>query len=219
MVQRNADAIGLLEDLMADLESKLDVGESWTLVLRPVHGSTCSANATSFAPTAPDGDPLAPERGAGDTEPQHAQATTPREKTAATAAIDGDVRVIPFCVPLPSPGAAAAGGPAEGVVGTITLRGPSAVVWFGWGAVEAVGADGGGAGAVADDGLAAGNGAWRRSASSLIQKESGARGKCLGRVEIQPKRWCLASCFVAQMKQQTRTSQQPYEFAQALAQW
>ena len=41
-------------------------------------------------------------------------------------------RIIPFCVPL-SPGEASGG---VGVVGTITLRGKSAIVWFGWGAVE-----------------------------------------------------------------------------------
>ena len=43
------------------------------------------------------------------------------------------VKVVPFCVTLPpilSPD------PSLGVVGTVTLRGGSAVVWFGWGAVE-----------------------------------------------------------------------------------
>lgn len=40
-------------------------------------------------------------------------------------------RIIPFCVPL-SPGES--GG--VGVVGTVTLRGQSAIVWFGWGSVE-----------------------------------------------------------------------------------
>jgi hypothetical protein len=58
------------------------------------------------------------------------------------------IQVIPFCVPLTRRGADAAGGGglgAEissgesngvGVVGTITLRGQSAIVWFGWGTVE-----------------------------------------------------------------------------------
>lgn len=40
-------------------------------------------------------------------------------------------RIIPFCVPL-SPGESS----GVGVVGTVTLRGQSAIVWFGWGAVE-----------------------------------------------------------------------------------
>eukprot|EP00573_Skeletonema_grethae_P001880 CAMPEP_0201686782 /NCGR_PEP_ID=MMETSP0578-20130828/1099_1 /ASSEMBLY_ACC=CAM_ASM_000663 /TAXON_ID=267565 /ORGANISM="Skeletonema grethea, Strain CCMP 1804" /LENGTH=175 /DNA_ID=CAMNT_0048170879 /DNA_START=16 /DNA_END=543 /DNA_ORIENTATION=- len=43
----------------------------------------------------------------------------------------GSTRIIPFCVPL-SPGESS----GVGVVGTITLRGQSAIVWFGWGAVE-----------------------------------------------------------------------------------
>jgi hypothetical protein len=58
------------------------------------------------------------------------------------------IQVMPFCVPLTRRGADAAGGGglgAEissgesncvGVVGTITLRGQSAIVWFGWGTVE-----------------------------------------------------------------------------------
>lgn len=57
-----------------------------------------------------------------------------------------DVRIIPFCVPLSSSspfgvdGAFTSPPPAAdsgfGVVGTITLRGRSAVVWFGWGSIE-----------------------------------------------------------------------------------
>ena len=43
----------------------------------------------------------------------------------------GSTRIIPFCVPL-SPGESS----GVGVVGTITLRGQSAIVWLGWGAVE-----------------------------------------------------------------------------------
>jgi hypothetical protein len=42
------------------------------------------------------------------------------------------IRIIPFCVPLTS------SGEGVGVVGTITLRGQSAIVWFGWGAVERI---------------------------------------------------------------------------------
>ncbi|KAL7549890.1 hypothetical protein ACHAWF_013140 [Thalassiosira exigua] len=57
-------------------------------------------------------------------------------------ACDSNVKVIPFCVPLPSSSSLEAGDqqaavdPDFGVVGTVTLRGPSAVVWFGWGALE-----------------------------------------------------------------------------------
>ena len=58
------------------------------------------------------------------------------------------IQVIPFCVPLTRRGADDAGGGSGavissgeessgvGVVGTITLRGQSAIVWFGWGTVE-----------------------------------------------------------------------------------
>jgi len=43
-----------------------------------------------------------------------------------------DVKFIPFCVPLPSID-------DIGIVGMITIRSSSAVIWFGWGAIEAVG--------------------------------------------------------------------------------
>ena len=58
------------------------------------------------------------------------------------------IRIIPFCVPLTPRGGAggssslpadrSSGGESNGVgvVGTITLRGQSAIVWFGWGTVE-----------------------------------------------------------------------------------
>ena len=39
------------------------------------------------------------------------------------------IQVIPFCAPLPQ-------SEGIGVVGTITLRGQSAVIWFGWGDIE-----------------------------------------------------------------------------------
>jgi hypothetical protein len=71
---------------------------------------------------------------------------------------DDYVKVIPFCVPLPSSSSflptvlaetnssnIGNGSPVEtgfGIVGTITLRGRSAVVWFGWGEIETV-VDGG----------------------------------------------------------------------------
>ena len=44
-----------------------------------------------------------------------------------------NIQIIPFCAHLPSQS------PGEyfGVVGTITLRGQSAVVWLGWGDIEA----------------------------------------------------------------------------------
>jgi hypothetical protein len=44
----------------------------------------------------------------------------------------GDVKFIPFCVPLSSID-------DIGIVGIITIRSSSAVIWFGWGAIEAVG--------------------------------------------------------------------------------
>lgn len=58
---------------------------------------------------------------------------------------DDNVQIIPFCLPLPlhsspsSPIDASASGEISsfGVVGTITIRGHSAVVWFGWGTIEA----------------------------------------------------------------------------------
>jgi len=62
---------------------------------------------------------------------------------------DDNVKIIPFCIPLPSAASliATAIGEEEdtndnaassyGIVGTITLRGKSAVVWFGWGDIEA----------------------------------------------------------------------------------
>ena len=39
------------------------------------------------------------------------------------------IQTIPFCVSLPS-------SEGTGVVGTITLRGQSAIIWFGWGDIE-----------------------------------------------------------------------------------
>jgi hypothetical protein len=39
------------------------------------------------------------------------------------------IEIIPFCAPLPS-------SEGTGVVGTITLRGQSAIIWFGWGEIE-----------------------------------------------------------------------------------
>ena len=44
------------------------------------------------------------------------------------------VQIIPFCAPLPSANGEKS---SLGVVGTLTLRGQSAVVWFGWGTIEA----------------------------------------------------------------------------------
>ncbi|KAL9179915.1 hypothetical protein ACHAXT_007885 [Thalassiosira profunda] len=59
------------------------------------------------------------------------------------SASDASVKIIPFCVPLSSSLAGAAAAPSSpaadpgvGLVGTVTLRGQSAVVWFGWGALE-----------------------------------------------------------------------------------
>jgi len=61
---------------------------------------------------------------------------------------DNNVKIIPFCIPLPSASSLIASAVGEeedtndnatssyGIVGTITLRGKSAVVWFGWGDIE-----------------------------------------------------------------------------------
>jgi hypothetical protein len=45
------------------------------------------------------------------------------------------IQIIPFCVPLTQRSSSGESS-GVGVVGTITLRGHSAIVWFGWGAVE-----------------------------------------------------------------------------------
>lgn len=72
-------------------------------------------------------------------------------------AVAGNVKIIPFCVPLPSSltflptdhahsssstSSSRTVDSGFGIVGTITLRGRSAVVWFGWGAIEAVAGSG-----------------------------------------------------------------------------
>lgn len=74
------------------------------------------------------------------------------------AAVDDNVKIIPFCVPLPSSSSFLSADHADaspssssnssaavdsgfGIVGTITLRGRSAVVWFGWGEIETVGSE------------------------------------------------------------------------------
>mmetsp|Transcript_17918 Transcript_17918/g.32398 ORF Transcript_17918/g.32398 Transcript_17918/m.32398 type:complete len:208 (+) Transcript_17918:6491-7114(+) len=71
--------------------------------------------------------------------------------TMDSTCCDNNVKIIPFCVPLPSSSSFTTGEAAPshnvdsgfGIVGTITLRGQSAVVWFGWGAIEAAGEEGG----------------------------------------------------------------------------
>mmetsp|Transcript_59448 Transcript_59448/g.126390 ORF Transcript_59448/g.126390 Transcript_59448/m.126390 type:complete len:221 (+) Transcript_59448:48-710(+) len=66
----------------------------------------------------------------------------------ATESACGSVKIIPFCAVLPSSSSfldedVVAPAPSRhvdsgfGIVGTITLRGRSAVVWFGWGSIEA----------------------------------------------------------------------------------
>ena len=84
------------------------------------------------------------------------------------SARDNGVKIIPFCVPLTTSSSFEADDAVVhaqshvdsgfGIVGTITLRGRSAVVWFGWGAIEA----GEGEAVVNEtDGLiSVGNGAW-----------------------------------------------------------
>ena len=52
--------------------------------------------------------------------------------------MEPNVKIIPFCVPLPS-ASSLVGDDANvdsGIVGTITLRGQSAVIWFGYGSIE-----------------------------------------------------------------------------------
>ncbi len=91
-------------------------------------------------------------------------------------AVEVNVKIIPFCIPLPSSSSFrspdhvdTSSSPSSteetgfGIVGTITLRGRSAVVWFGWGEIEAVGGGGeeqcGIAVKLANDILSVGNGA------------------------------------------------------------
>ena len=73
------------------------------------------------------------------------------------AVADDNVKIIPFCAPLPSSSSLLTADHADesltsssnggsvnsgfGIVGTITLRGRSAVVWFGWGEIESVGSE------------------------------------------------------------------------------
>jgi hypothetical protein len=62
-------------------------------------------------------------------------------------AVDNDVRIIPFCVPLDAADDLNVAGSSSasssfGIVGTVTLRGRSAVVWFGWGGIEKTTGDG-----------------------------------------------------------------------------
>ena len=59
---------------------------------------------------------------------------------------NNSVKIIPFCISLPSSSSLVVSTVDDselssvdsgfGIVGTITLRGQSAVVWFGWGAIE-----------------------------------------------------------------------------------
>ncbi len=63
-------------------------------------------------------------------------------------AVDKDVRIIPSCVPLDAAddnnivGRSSSTSSSFRIVGTITLRGRSAVVWFGWGGIEKTTCDG-----------------------------------------------------------------------------
>ena len=63
-------------------------------------------------------------------------------------AIDNDVRIIPLCVPLDAAddnniaGGSSSTSSLFRIVGTVTLRGRSAVVWFGWGGIEKTTCDG-----------------------------------------------------------------------------
>ena len=63
-------------------------------------------------------------------------------------AIDDDVRIIPLCVPLDAAddnniaGGSSSTSSSYRIVGTVTLRGRSAVVWFGWGGIKKTTCDG-----------------------------------------------------------------------------
>jgi hypothetical protein len=63
-------------------------------------------------------------------------------------AVDEDVRIIPFCIPLDASdydnivGGSSSAPSSFGIVGIVTLRGRSAVVWFGWGGIEKTTGDG-----------------------------------------------------------------------------
>jgi hypothetical protein len=63
-------------------------------------------------------------------------------------AVDDDIRIIPLCVPLDAAddnniaGGSSSTSSSFRIVGTVTLRGRSAVVWFGWGGIEKTICDG-----------------------------------------------------------------------------
>ena len=63
-------------------------------------------------------------------------------------AVDDDVRIIPFCVPLDAAddnnivGGSSSTSSSFRIVGTVTLRCRLAVVWFGWGGIEKKTCDG-----------------------------------------------------------------------------
>ena len=63
-------------------------------------------------------------------------------------AVNDDVRIIPLCVPLDAAddnniaGGSSSTSSSFRIVGTVTLRGRSAVVWFGWGGIEKTTCDG-----------------------------------------------------------------------------
>ena len=63
-------------------------------------------------------------------------------------AVDDDIRIIPLCVPLDAAddnniaGGSSSTSSSFRIVGTVTLRGRSAVVWFGWGGIERTTCDG-----------------------------------------------------------------------------
>ncbi len=62
--------------------------------------------------------------------------------------VDDDVRIIPLCVPLDAAdnnniaGGSSSTSSSFRIVGTVTLRGRSAVVWFGWGSIKKTTCDG-----------------------------------------------------------------------------
>jgi hypothetical protein len=83
------------------------------------------------------------------------------------------IRMIPFCVPLTPSGSGESSG--AGVVGTITLRGQSAIVWFGWGAVEQREEEGGDDNITSDSTVATGTGRPPMGSLSLSMPPSSTR--------------------------------------------
>ena len=70
------------------------------------------------------------------------QQTAKANMMGQVVAVNDDVIIIPLCVPLDAAddnniaGGSSSTSSSFRIVGTVTLRGQSAVVWFGWGGIE-----------------------------------------------------------------------------------